>query len=142
MQLRYQVAGSDINKSACGKRQKEDRKITDISSNKISRYRPQDTGEGSEKIIIKRLKLAETPVDQDSEVAYLLRDLMQYNYQGSDNPKMYAQYKTGADNQAVSKIMDTIADKIKVGKGVDRADALMAMAPMQVFLQDKKGDKA
>jgi len=37
--------------------------------------------------------------------------------------------------------MHTITDKVKIGKSMYGADTIMTVAPMQVFFQNKKGDK-
>lgn len=130
MYLRNKVAGGDINKPSCGKRQEEYRKIFHIYGNKAPRYCPQDTHKRNKKIIIKCLEFTKSAVYQNPEIAYLLRDLVQDNHQSSNNPEMDAENKAGPDNQAISKIMDPVSYKIKVSKGMDGTYPFVAMAPV------------
>ena len=67
---------------------------------------------------------------------------MQDNYQGSNYPETNIHHKTGADNQTISKIVDAVTNEVKITKGMNRTDTIMAVAPMQIFFQNKEEYKA
>lgn len=141
VQFWHQVAGGNIDKTTRGKRQEKRREIIDVSGNGIPSHRSQYTGQGGNKIETQRLKPAETSVDQDSEISYFLGNFVHYNDQGGNYPKIDAHQETGADNQAVGKVVDGIADKVKVGKSMDRTHPFMAVAPMEISFQHKECHK-
>lgn len=112
MQFRDQVAGSDIDKAARGKRQKEGGKIRCPAGKIISYYCAGDAGQRGKKIIKQGLEFAEAAVDQHAEIAELLRYLVANDYEGGNQAEPDVNREAGADDKAVNQIVDAVADEI------------------------------
>ena len=63
---------------------------------------------------------------------------MDNHQQGGKQPQFNRNRETPGNNQAVNKIMQAVAEKIQIGKGMLVADPVVAVAPVKVFLQKKK----
>ncbi len=58
--------------------------------------------------------------------------------QSCDYAEFYPDHETGADDQSVGKIMDTVSDKVKITKGVDIANPFMAVPPVEISFHNKE----
>ncbi len=138
MDLRDQVGAGDIDKTAGGQGQKYMGKPPYLMGEKIPQDRPAKGAQAGKKVIKQCLFSAEAPVDQDPEVTQLLGDLVDNHQQCGEQPQFNRNRETPGNHQAVNKIMQAIAKKIQIGKGMVVADPIVAVAPVKVFLQEKE----
>ncbi len=142
VQFGDQIAGRDINETAGRKRQENTGDAFDPGSEIRTDQSAQYRRCRGQEIKKQGLHLAPTPIQQHAEIAELLGYLVENERHCRDYPEFDADREPGSDYKSVDKIMDRVADQIKVGESVDLAFTGMAVPPEEILFHYEESREA